>query len=230
MPEISIIIPTLNEEVGMTCFLSKLQPLRSQCELIVVDGGSGDNTVQLAEYFVDEVVRSDPGRALQMNVGAAFASSPVVLFLHADTYLPDDAVGQIQQAMEHGYRWGRFDIKLTGNHPMLAIVAWLMNLRSYSTGIVTGDQALFVETELFEQLNGFAEIALMEDIEFSSRLKHQGRPYNVKSKVTSSGRRWISFGVFKTIVLMWWLRLQYFFDVSPRYLAQLYKEGRFWKA
>lgn len=230
MAEISIIIPTLNEEIGITRFLNKLQYLRPQCELIVVDGGSGDDTVLLAESYVDELVRSDPGRALQMNVGAAFASAPVVLFLHADTYLPDDAVEQIQQAIEQGYQWGRFDIRLTGNHPMLTIVSWLMNIRSRWTGISTGDQALFIQTKLFEQLNGFADIVLMEDIELSSRLKHQGKPCNVKSKVTSSGRRWISFGIFKTIALMWWLRLQYFFDVNPKYLAQLYKEGRFWKA
>lgn len=230
MAEISIIVPTLNEEVGMIRFLTKLQSFRPRCELIVVDGGSEDDTALLAEAYVDEVIRTDKGRALQMNVGAAFASAPVVLFLHADTYLPEDAVEQIQQAMEQGYQWGRFDIKLTGNHPMLTIVAWLMNMRSRWTGIATGDQALFVQTKLFEQLNGFADIVLMEDIELSSRLKYQGSPYNVKSKVTSSGRRWISFGIFKTITLMWWLRLQYFFDVSPKYLAQLYKEGRFWKA
>ena len=230
MAEISIIIPTLNEEVGIITFLTKLQSFRSQCELIVVDGGSEDDTARLAEAYVDDVIQTEPRRALQMNMGAAFANAPVILFLHADTYLPDDAVEQIHQAMNQGHQWGRFDIKLTGNHPMLTVIAWLMNIRSRWTGIATGDQALFVQKKLFEQLAGFADIVLMEDIELSSRLKHSGRPYNVKSKVTSSGRRWLSFGVFKMIVLMWWLRLQYYFNVNPEYLAQLYKEGRFWKA
>jgi len=227
--EISIIIPTYNEEVGIITFLTKLQALRPQCELILVDGGSDDDTVLLAEGLVDDVLNSDKGRALQMNVGAAMATSPILLFLHADTYLPKETVEQIKQAIIKGFRWGRFDIKLTGKSIILTIIAWMMNQRSRLTSIATGDQALFVERDLFEQLDGFAEIPLMEDIELSSRLKKYGKPYCVKNKVVSSGRRWLSFGVVKTILLMWWLRLCYFFGVNPADLEQLYREGRFWK-
>lgn len=230
MAEISIIIPTLNEQTGIVSFLTKLQTLRPQCELIVVDGGSDDQTVTLAAPYVDDIIQTQKGRSVQMNAGAVAACSPILLFLHADTLLPDDAIEQIQQAITDGYQWGRFDIKLTGSHPMLKVVAWLMNKRSRWTGIATGDQAIFVTKALFEQMNGFAEIALMEDIELSSRLKKQGRPYCIKSKVISSGRRWLNFGIFKTIVLMWWLRLQFFLGAQPEHLAKLYTEGRFWKA
>jgi rSAM/selenodomain-associated transferase 2 len=229
MAEISIIIPTLNEEAGIISFLIDLQPLRTHCELIVVDGGSDDNTVMLAESYVDVVIKSGKGRAMQMNAGAAAATAPILLFLHADTQLPDDAIEKINFAREQGYVWGRFDVTLTGNLIMLNVVAWLMNTRSRWTGIATGDQAIFVKKTVFDRINGFANIALMEDIDLSTRLKQQGKPCCVKSKVTTSGRRWIQFGIVKTIGLMWWLRLRYFFGAKPEHLAQLYRKGRFWK-
>ncbi len=229
MADISIIIPTYNEEVGIITFLTKLQALRPECELIIVDGGSEDETVTLVEELVDDVVKSDKGRALQMNVGAAMASAPTLLFLHADTFLPKDAFQQIQQAIKKGFQWGRFDIKLTGKSLVLKIVAWMMNKRSCLTGISTGDQALFVDKTLFDELGGYANIALMEDIELSSKLKKQARPYCVKTKVISSSRRWLSFGVTNTILLMWWLRLRYFLGTDPTDLEQLYRKGQFWK-
>ena len=228
--EISIIIPTLNEGAGISLFLERLQSLRPYCELILVDGGSEDNTIELAEPHVDKVIKSSQGRAVQMNVGAATATAPIVLFLHADTQLPDDTLEQIHFAIEQGYVWGRFDVILTGNHSMLAVVAWLMNIRSRWTGIATGDQAIFVKKTVFDRINGFANIALMEDIDLSTRLKRHGKPYCIKSKVMTSGRRWIQFGIFKTIVLMWWLRLRYFLGAKPEHLEQSYRKGRFWKA
>ena len=228
--QLSIIIPTLNEEEGIVEFLQPLQQLRADCELLIVDGGSDDNTVELAQPYVDDVLKSAKGRAMQMNEGAAIASAPVLLFLHADTSLPDDALTQIQSAIDRGANWGRFDVTLSTNDLRLNIVAWMMNKRSYLTGIATGDQAVFVKKDLFEELSGFANIALMEDIELSSRLKKQGRPYCVKSKVISSARRWLSFGVIRTISLMWFLRLRYFFGADPIELEQLYRKGRFWKA
>jgi len=229
MTDISIIIPTLNEEVGIITFLTKLQALRPQCELIVVDGGSDDETVRLAEPHVDDVIKSDKGRATQMNVGVAMASAPIVLFLHADTYLPDDVIEQINRATNKGHKWGRFDIKLSGRSKILTIVSWLMNKRSRWTGIATGDQAIFVEKEAFDQVGGYADIALMEDIELSGKLKEVSKPFCSAKKVTSSGRRWMSFGVFKTICLMWWLRLRYFFGTEPAELEKLYRKGLFWK-
>jgi len=226
--DISIVIPTFNEEVGIITFLTKLQKLRPQCELIVVDGGSDDDTSVLAESYVDDVVTSDKGRSIQMNVGAALASTPTIVFLHADTYLPDDAIEQIEQAISEGYRWGRFDIKLSGQAKILTIVACLMNKRSRWTGIATGDQAIFVEKSLFDHVDGYADIALMEDIELSGKLKGLSKPYCCRSKVISSGRRWLSFGVFRTISLMWWLRLRYFMGADPADLEQLYRKGLFW--
>lgn len=229
MTDISIIIPTYNEEVGIAALLNKLQSFRPQCELIIVDGGSEDNTVGLAVPLVDDVIRTGKGRALQMNAGATIAKAPILLFLHADTFLPDNAVEQLKSAMEKGFIWGRFDIELTGSSRLLSIVAWSMNKRSRWTGIATGDQALFVDKTVFEQLGGFAEISLMEDIELTSRLRKLSKPYCSKSKVISSGRRWLSFGIIKTILLMWSLRLRYFFGAEADELEQLYRGGRFWK-
>tara|TARA_R110001606_G_scaffold399222_2_gene582429 strand:- start:82358 stop:83050 length:693 start_codon:yes stop_codon:yes gene_type:complete len=227
--EITIIIPALNEQAGIETFLQHLQLLRPQCELLLVDGGSDDDTVALAQLYVDNVLSAHSGRAVQMNIGAAMASAPILLFLHADTYLPEDAISQIQKAMNSGYQWGRFDVQLTGDHFLLKCVAKLMNTRSRWSGIATGDQAIFVLSKLFEQRGGYADIALMEDIELSARLKKVSKPFCARSKVTSSGRRWLNFGILRTITLMWWLRLQYFIGAKPERLALLYKEGKFWK-
>lgn len=229
MTDVTIIIPALNEQLEIASFLESLQSLRPQCELILVDGGSDDDTVALAQAYVDKIVSSDQGRASQMNVGAAIAASPILLFLHADTYLPDNAIEQIRQSLDAGYSWGRFDISLRGQASMLKLVAWLINIRSRLSGIATGDQAIFMLTTIFEQQSGFANIPLMEDIELSTRLKKISKPFCCRSKVSSSGRRWISFGIIKTIILMWWLRFQYFLGVKPEHLAQCYKTGRFWK-
>ncbi len=228
MTEISIIIPSLNEEAGIVAFLSPLQALRPQCELILVDGGSIDNTVNLAQDYVDKLINAKAGRAKQMNEGAAVANAPILLFLHADTVLPDDAIEQIQHAVKLGYQWGWFNITLTG-HYLLSVVAWLMNKRSRLTGISTGDQTLFIDKTSFTELGGFADISLMEDIELTSRLKKRGQAYCILSKVISSGRRWLKFGIIKTILLMWSLRLRYFFGASPNELEQLYRKGQFWK-
>ena len=230
MTELSIIIPCLNEEKGIHFFLSRLQGLRSQCELILVDGGSDDNTVQIAQPWVDQVIHCAPGRAMQMNVGANMASSQVLLFLHADTFLPNDAIAQIQYAFSKGYRWGRFDIRLIGLHWLLPVISYFMNVRSAITGIATGDQVIFVEKALFQQVGSYPNIAVMEDIALSKRLKKQGRPCRVISRVESSARRWIQFGIYKTILLMWWLRLQYFLGFDPAQLAEQYQRGQFWKS
>ena len=226
---ISIIIPTLNEQAGIDSFLAELQPLRCHCELILVDGGSVDNTVALAENQVDHIILSEQGRAMQMNAGAKIATAPIVLFLHADTYLPTDVIKQIQQAMSTNHQWGRFNIRLAGRHIMLPIISWFMNKRSCWTGIATGDQGIFIDKNLLDKVGGFPAISLMEDIALSKKLKQISKPYCSHSKVISSGRRWLKFGVFKTIALMWWLRLSFFLGTCPNTLAQQYREGRFWK-
>ena len=230
MPELSIIIPCLNEQKGIALFIHELQKLRPQCELILVDGGSGDKTVQIAEPFVDHLIHSPCGRAQQMNAGAKKASSNVLIFLHADTFLPDDAVSQIQQALQDGYRWGRFDIRLIGGHWFLPVISYFMNLRSALSGITTGDQALFIDKSLFQQVGYYPNIAIMEDIALAKNLKKHGKPFRVYSCVHSSARRWVQSGVYKTILLMWCLRLQYFFGIDPKQLAQQYQGGQFWKS
>ncbi len=225
----SFIIPTYNEENSIENCLSALQRYRHLCEIIVADGGSSDNTRKLAKPLADRIIFSDKGRALQMNAGAAQAAGNVLIFLHADTFLPDGAISQIEQALNPRTQWGRFDITLSGSHPILKIVAWFMNRRSRLTGIATGDQAIFITKALFEAVGCYPAIPLMEDIALCKKLKRVCAPICLKSKAISSGRRWEQFGVIKTILLMWSLRLRYFFGSNPHDLALLYSKGQFWK-
>jgi len=222
----SVIIPTLNEADNIQSCLLKLQTIKNNGEIIVVDGGSTDNTVELAQILSDKVISSDKGRASQMNAGAKIATGKMLIFLHADTSLPDNALDLIKQSNNS---WGRFDIKLTGKPFMLKVVAWFMNWRSRLTGIATGDQVIFVNRQLFNQVGGYPDIALMEDISLCTVLKKISKPDCLKAKVTSSGRRWEEFGAIRTILLMWSLRLRYYFGEKPEVLAKLYSRGQFWK-
>jgi rSAM/selenodomain-associated transferase 2 len=154
-----------------------------------------------------------------MNAGAAAARGGVLLFLHADTRLPDGAERLIAQAMAAGSHWGRFDVRIEGKSAWLPLVAAMMNRRSRLTGIATGDQAMFVTREAFAAAGGFPDIPLMEDIELSRRLLQTGRPACLTARVTTSGRRWEAQGVWRTILRMWWLRLRFFFGADPRRLA-----------
>ena len=221
---LSIVIPTLNEAAGIVAFLDALQLLRERgTEVILADGGSSDGTVSRATALVDRVVSSARGRALQMNAGAAVANGDVLLFLHADCALPDDAARLIADGLRSSRRrWGRFDVRLSGTAPLLRVVEWMMNRRSRLTGICTGDQALFVERPLFESVHGFPALALMEDLAISRALKRDSAPLCLKAKVTASSRRWEKHGVWRTVMLMWRLRLAYFFGAKPERLAQIY--------
>lgn len=226
---LSIIIPTLNEALSLPACLQSLQPLRHRTEIIVADGGSSDDTMRIAESLADRVIQTNKGRALQMNVGAQHAKGDILLFLHADTLLPHNALALIEQQLAQGGQWGRFDIRLCGRPVMLKAVAATMNWRSRLTGIATGDQVIFVRRQAFFSVGGYPEIPLMEDIALSKLLNHIGPPICLRAKVTSSGRRWETFGVFRTILLMWSLRLRYFFGADPCELAELYQRGQFWK-
>ncbi|MGZ4982013.1 MAG: TIGR04283 family arsenosugar biosynthesis glycosyltransferase [Methylobacter sp.] len=224
----SIIIPTLNEQKTIASCLLALQPLRDNCEIIIVDA-----TDQLAVDFphahlADKIVTSAKGRALQMNLGASHASGDLLIFLHADTYLPDNALQLIDQHLG-SKQWGRFNIRLSGDHFMFKVIAWMMNLRSRLTGIATGDQTIFVTRQAFAAAGQYPEIALMEDIALSKVLKKISPPLCLHAKVTSSGRRWERFGIYRTILLMWTIRLRYFFNTDPQRLAEIYSRGRFWK-
>jgi rSAM/selenodomain-associated transferase 2 len=187
--------------------------------VIVADGGSGDGTPRLAQPHCDRVVHCGRGRALQMNAGARAASGDALLFLHADTRLPAFSDELVLDALKER-AWGRFDVAIDSSRPLLRVVAWAMNLRSRLTGIATGDQAIFVRRGAFA---GFPEIALMEDVAFCKRMKRLGPPACLRDKVLTSGRRWESRGVLRTIVLMWSLRLAYFFGVSPDRLVRFYR-------
>ncbi len=232
MTTLSIIVPVLNEADGIAPALAALAPLRQRgVEVIVADGGSTDGTIANATPLCDRVVSAPRGRAMQMNAGAAVAAGDTLLFLHADTALPDKA-GELADELiltglaKNGKKWGRFDVEITGRHPLLPMVAVLINLRSRLSGIATGDQAMFITREAFTAAGGFPEIPLMEDIEFSRRLKHVSPPLCLRARVRTSGRRWDTHGLWFTIFLMWRLRLSYFLGASPETLAQVYGYGR----
>ena len=221
---LSIVVPALDEEATITASLSPLQRLRAAGhEVVVVDGGSADRTLELAAPLADRTLVAPRGRAMQMNAGARLASNDVLLFLHADTRLPEDGVNAIAGALARGYRWGRFDVTLEGNSVALPLVGRLINLRSRFTGIATGDQAIFVTRAAFERAGGFAEITLMEDIALSKTLKRAvGRPACLTQRVITSGRRWDANGALATILQMWRLRFDYWRGVHPALLAQRY--------
>lgn len=222
---LSIIIPVLNEAASIAAALGALEPLRARgAEIVVVDGGSADDTAALAAPFADRIMTSARGRAVQMKVGAAAARGDVLVFLHVDTRLPPEADRLIAEGLaQSGRAWGRFDVSIAGHHPLLPVVAGFMNARSRLTGIATGDQAMFATRAAFAAAGGFPDIALMEDITLARRLKRISPPLCLKARVTTSGRRWEQSGVLRTIVLMWRLRLMYFFGVAPETLAKRYR-------
>lgn len=219
-PKLSIILPVLNEARGIAETLAALRPLAA--EIIVVDGGSDDATPAIAQRLADQLITAPRGRARQMNAGAAVARGDILLFLHADTLLPVGADQSIIAALAAGAAWGRFDVRITGESLWLPLIAALMNRRSRLTGIATGDQAIFVRREVFAALGGFPVQPLMEDIELSCRLKAQSPPACLRDRVLTSGRRWEKHGVMRTVLLMWSLRLRYFFGADPQTLARAY--------
>lgn len=224
-PQLTIVIPVLNEAEQLAAKLQALQALRSQCEIVLVDGGSEDGSEAIALPYVDKILKTQPGRAKQMNAGAAQGNADILLFLHADTQLPAGAANLILQAVQRGYHWGRFDVRFDSRKTIFRIIAFMMNLRSRLTGIATGDQALFITRQAFQTVNGFADIALMEDIAISTALKKLGRPCCLSEKAVTSARRWRQYGILKTIFLMWCLRLAYFFGADPSDLASRYRRG-----
>lgn len=222
-PTLSIIVPVLNEAGDIDATLRALELLRSRgAEVIVCDGGSRDATISLARPLADQVLAGSAGRARQMNAGAGAAKADLLLFLHADTQLPDGADHLVRRALGAGAAWGRFDVCISGQPLMLRVVAALMNLRSRWSGIATGDQAIFVTRAAFDRVGGFPDQPLMEDVEISSRLRALGSPACLRQRVTTSGRRWESRGVWRTIFLMWHLRWRYWRGTPAQALAEAY--------
>jgi len=215
-------MPVLNESTQILAALEALAPLRERgAEVIVVDGGSSDGTLGLAAPLADHVIVSPRGRARQMNAGAAEARGRTLLFLHADTRLPPHALTRVEQALAD-HSWGRFDVAIEGRSMWLAVIAAMMNLRSRLTGIATGDQAIFVSRPAFTAVGGYPDQPLMEDIELSKRLKRLGPPACLRSRVVTSGRRWETHDVWRTVLLMWRLRFDYWRGVPPAKLAARY--------
>lgn len=222
---VSIVVPVLNEADALRSLLPVLLSQHNIGEVIVADGGSSDQTSTLVKECGAQLVDANRGRARQMNAGAAHASGDILLFLHADSQLPDDAIARVSDAVASGARWGRFDIRLSGSHWSFRIIERMINWRSCLSGIATGDQAIFVRRELFESLGGYADIPLMEDVEISKRLKRLAPPCCIHHPLTTSSRRWEHFGILRTIVLMWQMRLAYFLGVSPESLARRYRRS-----
>jgi rSAM/selenodomain-associated transferase 2 len=230
MRQLSIVIPALDERAIIVTTLQSLAPLRARgAEVIVVDGGSRDGTAALARPLADRVIIGPRNRGAALNVGAAVGTGDAFVFLHADTTLPDNADRLIAAALSRGasnrasdQAWGRFDLRIAGRHPLLALIARMINWRSRLTGIATGDQAIFVSPEAFWSVGGFPDLPLMEDIALSQNLKRRSRPLCIATPVVTSGRRWDYHGVWRTILLMWRLRLAYYFGVAPAQLALSY--------
>jgi len=220
----TIVIPTLNEEAEIASCLNRLQGLREEgFEVIVVDGGSIDKTPQLVAGLCDQFISTQGGRAVQMNAGAREARGEFIFFLHVDTQLPEK-FSEITSSIETDkFCWGRFDVRLSGKHWSFRIIESMMNLRSRLTGIATGDQVMFVSQKLFREIDGFPEIALMEDIAMSRMLKNICSPLCLRHKAVTSSRRWEEHGIASTILKMWWLRFSYYIGVNPVRLARQYE-------
>ncbi|KFX70152.1 glycosyl transferase [Pseudomonas taeanensis MS-3] len=226
IPRLSVIIPARDEAQALPLLLANLAGLRAGgAELIVVDGGSRDATAALAVPCADQVLESSPGRARQMNAGAAVARGDYLWFVHADTQISAESIQCLLEVLAERPLWGRFDVRLSGHSLSLRLIGMMISLRSRLTGVASGDQGIFVARASFEALGGYADIPLMEDIELSRRLKKKARPRCLRPALLTSSRRWERHGVWRTVLLMWRLRLAYYCGASPARLARQYRGG-----
>jgi len=226
--QISVIMPVLNEEASVGSCLAQFQDVKD-VELIVVDGGSSDRTQEVVEALeaVRWVEASDTGRAIQMNVGAKEARGDVFLFLHADTFLPEDGIGLIRKSLDNAHVvGGRFQLGLSEKTPGFRLVAWFSTLRSRYLGITYGDQGIYVRREVFEAVGGFPQLWVFEDSEFCKCVKKLGKFVMVNAQVCSSTRRWRKWGIVRTVFWMWVLRLLYVCSVSDQTLSRWYRAAR----
>ena len=225
-PLLSVVIPVRNEAQALPCLLDDLADLRaSAAELILVDGGSSDGTCELALGRVDQLLRTASGRALQMNAGAAAARGEYLWFVHADTRVSVESLKSLREALNERPLWGRFDVRLSGPGLALRLIGAMISLRSRLTGIASGDQGIFVARRHFEALGGYAPIPLMEDLQLCRRLRALARPRCLRPPLATSSRRWEQHGIWRTVVLMWCLRLAYYCGASPVKLARQYRRG-----
>ena len=220
---LAIVVPMLDEAATLPALLVHLAGWRARgCEVVLVDGGSRDDSVEMARAAGFRVLIAERGRARQLNAVAQACGRARLLFLHADTRLPEAADAMVCAALAV-QAWGRFDVHIDGRPRMLRVVAALMNLRARLSGIATGDQAIFVRRDVFEAVGGFPDQPLMEDIELSCRLLRVSRPACLRARVRTSGRRWEQRGVWRTIALMWRLRWAYWRGVPAERLAEAYR-------
>ena len=230
---IAVIIPVLNEQDMLPSLLNTLLPLGFE-EVILVDGNSQDRSVEVAQTCLKtlchpyyRIISGPKGRATQMNAGAAQATADILLFLHADTKLPHNARNAIEEALSNSQGvGGRFDVRFPQDRGYAWLVSRMMNHRSRLSGICTGDQAMFVRRAVFESMGGFADMPLMEDIEFSRRLKRRGIVVALKETVITSFRRWEQQGPLRTILRMWFLRFFYWMGWDPQRLQKYYNHAR----
>ena len=223
MQKYSVIIPALNEANYIGATLERLQPARARGhEVILVDGGSADDTCGIAARAVDRVLQCGANRGAQMNRGAQAAGGDILVFVHADTLVPGDFDRILDGRGVSVDAWGSFDVRLTGGHIMFRCIERFMNLRSRLTGVVMGDQAIFTGRRLFNRVNGYADIPLMEDIELTGRLKKISPPIRIGQPVVSSSRRWEQRGIARTVLLSWILRFRYATGADPHTLAGKY--------
>lgn len=222
-PSLSLVIPVLNEQGNLEQLAAHLRQQAGFTEVIVVDGGSVDDSRNVATIFADHVVQSDSGRAVQMNQGVKAASGDYVLFLHADTRLPEDFANVFEQWSSGQPVWGFFPVILDGSHWLFRIIERGINLRSRITACASGDQAICVNKNYFDSMGGYPRISLMEDVALSNLLAKQSRPAIFSEPVITSSRRWEKRGIIKTICLMWIIRLFYYLGVSPDRLGAWYK-------
>lgn len=237
-----VVVPTLNERKNLSFLVRHIERISAQ-QLVIVDGGSTDGSLEwLTKHWHDPeqqrfLIETSAGRAKQMNAGARVANTDMIVFLHADTRLPEQAALEIINARDRNYFWGRFDVQFepasigsAGKGAlfnwMMSVVAVFINIRSRLSSIATGDQAIFVDRNVFNVIGGFPSQPLMEDIAISKLLKRQSVPFCSYLKVHTSARRWQQYGVVKTVILMWLLRLAYFFGASPNKLTKIYRQSR----
>jgi len=226
-PALSIIVPVLNEEAVLPSLLAHLRCSFPGAEIVVVDGGSADATVDRALQAHVTVLLAAPGRAMQMNLGAASARGDWLLFLHADCR-PDFEEHQLLPLLQAPTAgpWGFFSVRLRGRSRALPVIAWFMNRRSRLTRVATGDQGLLVRRRVFERIGGFGPLPLMEDVDLSKRLRKEGVPVHPALAVEVSGRRWDERGAVRTVLHMWALRLAYWLGVAPERLWESYYGSR----